>query len=159
MGVKLFGRTQQAIGTPFDPSGSDLTSTNVEDAIKEAADVANAAVFTIPLIYNGTLSGTQFVSYSNLTPNSPIVIPVNSVFVGFTYSNANTGADYTMNFRNNTNAGTPFFTVSKVNTQFFAETLITPESFTAGDFISVEYVDDGTNSNDGVWVLTFKAVP
>ena len=148
-----------SLALPFDNSTNGFSSENAQEAIEETGEQANAAIFTIPLIYNGTVSGTKFISYSNLTPNSPIIIPINCEFVGFTYSNSSTGADYTFNFRNNSNASTPFFTVSKNNTQFFSEILITPEVFNAGDFISVQYVDNGTNSNDGVWLLTFKALP
>ena len=148
-----------AVALPFDNSTNGFTAENGQEAIEEAAAIANAAVFTIPLVYNGTLSGTLFISYSNLTPNSPIIIPVNCTFVGFTYSNSAPGADYTFNFRNNVTTGTPFFTVSKTNTQFFAQTIPVPELFTAGDVLSLQYVDNGTNSNDGVWILTFKAEP
>ena len=150
---------QVSDAVPFDNATNGFASENAQAAIEEVADIANAAVFTIPLVYNGTLSGTKFISYSNLTPNSPVIVPINCEFVGFTYSNSKSGADYTFNFRNNTTTGTPFFTVSKTNTQFFAQTLPTPETFTAGSEISIQYVDDGTNSNDGVWILTFKALP
>ena len=47
--VAQFGRTQNAIQTPFDPSGSLLVSTDVESAIKElssSAAIAAAPGFT-----------------------------------------------------------------------------------------------------------------
>lgn len=148
--------TPTADSTPFDNDTNGFESDNVQEAIEEVLELADAAIYTIPLVYNGTLSGTQFISYSNLTPDSPIVIPKKSSFVGFTFSNSRTGADYTINLRNNTTTGTPFYTTSKTNTQFFAETLATPEPFEAGDTISVQYADNGTNGSDGVWLLTFK---
>lgn len=147
-----------AKSVPFDPSGSTLTAENTEDAIKQAAAVANAAIFPLPLIYNGSVSNGTFFSYSNLTPNAPVIIPVNSNFVGFTFSNANSNADYTLDFRKNTTVGTPFYTTSKTNTQFFQEELVTPEAFNAGDEITIEYGDDGNNANDVAIVLFFKAV-
>lgn len=147
-----------AQATPYDNTDSGLAADNVKDAIDEVFQQASIAVFTIPLIYNGTLSSDTFISYSNLTPNTPIVVPVNAEFVGFTFSNSRATADYTIEFRINTNVGTPFYSVSKTNTQFFADTLPTPEVFSAGDVISVKYVDDGGNANDAVWVLGFRAI-
>lgn len=148
-----------AQAVPYDDSDGPLSAGNVKDALDQSADIANAAVFTIPLVYNGTLSGTEFVSYSNLTPNSPIIVPIDCKFVGYTFSNSNSGADYTFEFRNNTDAGAAYYSVSKTNTQFFAETLVTPETFSAGDYFSLKYIDNGTNSSDAVWILTFKAIP
>ena len=143
----------------FDGSAEAMSSDNAQDGILEAYGQASAAVYTILLVYNGTLSGTQFISYSNLTPGVPIVIPIDSFFVGFTYSNTSAAADYTMEFRNNTDAGAAFYSVSKTDTKYFAQTLPTPQLFTEGSFISVKYIDDGGNSNDGVWALVFKAAP
>lgn len=158
-GVRTVKSLHTALNEDFDNSSNGFTATNSQAAIEEARTIADAAIFTIPLIYNGTLSGTTLITYSNLTPDSPVIIPINATFTGFTFSNAQNGADYTLNFRNNTNGGTPFYTVSKTNTRVFAETLPTPESFTAGNFISVQYVDNGTNGNDACVLLIFKAVP
>ena len=143
---------------PFDNSTNGFTSENTQAAIEEVLLQANAAVYTLPLVYNGTLSSDIFISYSNLTPNSPIVVPIASLFVGFTFSNSNTTPDYTIEFRKNTTVGTPFYSVSKTSIQYFAQTLPTPQLFTAGDIISVKYVDDGQNSNDAVWTLAFRAL-
>lgn len=146
-----------AQAVPYDNDVSGIPAENVKDAIDYNNAQASVAVFTIPLIYNGTLSGDIFVSYSNLTPNSPIVIPVNAAFTGFTYSNGKTGADYTFEFRRNTTVGTPFYSISKTNTQYFAQS-VPDEIFNAGDIISLKYLDNGTNSNDGVWILAFRAL-
>jgi hypothetical protein len=147
-----------AQATPYDNSDSGLVAENVKDAIDELKQEANVAVFTIPLVYNGTISSDVFISYSNLTPNSPIIVPVNAAFTGFTFSNSRTGADYTIEFRKNTTTGTPFFSVSKTNTQFFAQS-VPDEIFSAGDIITVKYVDDGDNANDVVIILGFRAIP
>lgn len=147
-----------AQATPYDNTDSGLAAENVKDAIDEASAQASVAVFTIPLVYNGTLSADTFISYSNLTPNTPVIVPINSEFVAFTFSNSRATADYTIEFRRNTNIGTPFYSVSQTNTQFFADTLPIAELFNAGDFISVKYVDDGGNANDAVWLLGFRAL-
>ena len=149
---------QFAQATPYDNADSGLVAENVKEAIDELSDKANVAVYTIPLIYNGSISGDTFISYSNLTPNTPIIIPVKGEFIAFSYSNTRSSADYTFEFRRNTTVGTPFFSVSKTNTQYFSQA-VTPEPFEAGDIISLKYIDDGGNSTDGVWILGFRALP
>lgn len=148
-----------AQATPYDNSDSGLVAENVKDAIDESAAQANVAVYTIPLIYNGSVSGSKFISYSNLTPNTPVIIPVNSEFILFSYSNTRSSADYTFEFRKNTTVGTPFYSVSKTNTKYFSQILPSAELFAAGDIISLKYVDNGGNSKDAVWVLGFRAIP
>ncbi len=146
-----------AQATPYDNSDSGLVAENVKDAIDELKEQLNVAVFTIPLVYNGTISSDTFISYSNLTPNSPIVIPVNSEFTGFTFSNSRDGADFGLEFRINTLTGTAFYSVSKNNTRFFADNNPS-QIFNAGDTITVKYLDEGGNSNDVVIVLAFRAI-
>lgn len=158
-GPRTLKSLHSAADEDFDPTGSTLTATNTQDAIIEAGDTANAAIYPIPLIHNGGVGDGTFLSYSNLTPNAPVIIPVSSTLSGFSFSNAQASADYTLNFRKNTTTGTPFFTVSKTNTQFFIQTLPSPETFNQGDQITIEYVDDGQNANDVALLLFFKAVP
>jgi len=149
---------QVAEAVPYDNTDSGLVSENTKDAIDEINAKANVAVFTIPLVYNGTISSDTFISYSNLTPNSPIIVPVNSEFVAFTFSNSRSGADYGLEFRINSTTNTPFYSTSKTNTQFFSETVTPPQVFNAGDIISVKYLDQGGNSNDVVIILAFRAL-
>ena len=151
----------EAVNVHFKPdtiSSNGFVSRNVQDAVEEAFNQANAAIYPISIVYNGTVSNGTFFSYSNLTPGTPIVVPINSEFIGFTFSNSNSNADYTIRFRNNSNVTTPFESVTKVNTQFFVDILTTPEQFTAGNFLSIEYVDDGTNASDVALTLFFRAV-
>lgn len=143
----------------FNGTTEAMMADNAQDGILEAYGQANAAVYTIPLVYNGSISSDTFITYSNLTPNTPIIIPVDSLFVSFTFSNVNASADYTIEFRNNTDAGTPFYSISKVNTLNFAQELPVPEFFTAGSFISIKYVDGGDNSSDVVITISFRAAP
>ena len=142
---------------PYDNSDSSSNAENVKDALDEISNIADVAIFTIPLVYNGTISSDRFISYSNLTPNSPIVVPINSEFLGFTFSNSRNGADFGLEFRINTTTGTAFYSVSKTNTRFFSDNNPS-QLFTAGDIITVKYLDQGGNSNDVVIVLTFRAI-
>ena len=146
-----------AQSTPYDNTDSGLVAENVKDAIDEIDAKSNAAVFTIPLVYNGNISSDVFISYSNLTPNTPIIIPVDATFLAFTFSNSRSNADYTLEFRINSTTNTPFYSVSKTNTQFFADTNPN-QAFSGGDIISVKYLDDGNNSNDVVITLAFRAL-
>jgi len=149
----------------FDSTGSpNITADNVQDAILEnegAADTAlNTPRYAIPLLHNGTVGGGTFFGYSNLLPgnDTPIIIPLKSELFEFTYSNKNSNADYTLEFRKNSTTGTILYTISKTNTQFFTDAIINIP-FDVGDEIYVKYIDNGGNSSDAVLVLFFKAVP
>lgn len=129
-------------------------------AFDDVADAAFAARYTLTLQHNGTVGNGTFFGYSNLLPGdaTPVLAPINSVFKGFTFSNANSGADYTLEFRKNSTTGTVFYTISKVNTQFFTQD-VPDESFNAGDAIYVKYVDDGNNASDAGIVLYYQVIP
>lgn len=133
----------------------------VQTTYKKFNDVAGAAAaarYTILLQNNGTVSGGTFLGYDSLIPGdtTPIIIPIESTFKGFSFSNQNADADYTLIFRKNSTGATPFYSISKVNTQFFAQT-VTDEPFAQGDRIFVQYQDDGNNASDAVTTLYFQA--
>lgn len=119
---------------------------------------ALAARYTIVLQHNGSVRGGTFIGFDSLIPGdaTPVVIPIDSVFKGFAFSNAVSTADYTLYLRKNSTVATAFFSVSKVNTQFFAQT-VTDESFSQGDRIYIEYQDDGRNARDVGITLFFQA--
>ena len=151
-------RTQEAADTPFDNTDNDFTSDNVQDAIEEIEFLVEPLVVPLTLIFNGTLSNGEFIGYSNLLPgdDTPIVCPITGSFTGFTWSNSRSNCDFALHFRKNSMTATPFFIWSVDNTQT-ANVNVTPEPFTAGDTIFVEYVDEGTNASDAGIVLKFKA--
>jgi len=128
-------------------------------AFDDIALQANSARFTILLSHNGTPSNNEFIGYTELIPgdDSPVIVGVDATFTGFSFSNNRTGADYTIRFRKNSTVATPFYTTSKTNTQFFSEDLVSPESFTQGDQIYIQYGDDGRNARDLGIILYFKA--
>lgn len=126
--------------------------------LNDISSAANAARYTIILQHNGTVGGGTFFGYNELIPGNttPVIIPIASVLKGFSFSNSSAAADYTLIFRKNSTVATAFFTVSKVNTQYFAQT-ITDESFAQGDQIYVAYQDDGGNATDVGLTLFFQA--
>lgn len=154
--------TPNAIDVPFDNSTNGYIANNVQEALEEGVNLAlDTPVFPLPLVWNGTISDGEFYGYSNLIPGdaTPLLALKKSELISFTWSNGNAGADFTLVFRKNNIAGTPFLTVSRVNTKFFAYELLTPEAFNLGDQIYIEHQDDGTNSSDVGFVLTFRALP
>lgn len=165
MSIRNF--TSQVASSIFIDSSvsADITTSNVQDAIVEAAERSQSAldtpIYTILLQYNGTVSNNTFIGYDSLLPgdSTPIIIPKAADFTGFSFSNGNSDADYTLEFRKNSTVATPFYTISKINTQFFQQELPTPEDFLAGDQIYIKYIDDGTNANDVAILLNFRAEP
>lgn len=154
--------SQVAESVPFDNSTNGYEADNVQGAIEEGVTSAlNTPIYTIVLQHNGTVSDGTWLGYDSLLPgnDTPIIIPRNADFTEFTFSNNNAGADYTLTFRKNSLVATPFYTISKVNTQFFQQSLPTEEPFSAGDQIYIQYGDDGSNASDAVILLGFRAEP
>jgi hypothetical protein len=146
----------------LEKSGTQLGYIDEGDPFVSFDDIAlqaNAARWSLTLTNNGTYSNNEFIGYTELIPgdDSPIIVGIASQLTDFTFTNNRTNADYTLVFRKNSTTATPFFSVSKVNTQFFTETLGTPETFAAGDQIYIQYQDNGQNARDGVLVLFWKA--
>ena len=149
---------------PFTPSNMPFTATgftadNVQDAIEEISDIAAPLIVPIILIQNGTLSDNEFIGYSNLIPGdaTPIIAPITGTFVGFTFSNENSSADFALEFRLGTTTSSIFFTWSVDNTLTADVNLVTPEAVTAGGRMFIKYKDEGSNASDAVIVLKFKS--
>lgn len=130
----------------------------IEETIREFnKDIP--AVYTITFTHNGTISnGNYFGVTENISgDDTPVVIPLKSELISFAFSNNKTNADFTLLFKKNSIAATPFLSVSRTNTQLFAQSLVTPEQFVAGDRIFIQYQDDGTNASDVSLNLFFRA--
>ena len=157
-------KSDVAESIPFNNTGTDFVATELQGAVEEAGTGVTTALntprYTLVLQHNGTVGNNTFFGYSNLLPgdSTPIIVPIKSDLFEFTFSNSNSSADYTLEFRKNSTTGTAFYTVSKVNTQFFIDDIIN-ESFVAGDEVYIKYLDDGNNASDVGLVLVFKAVP
>lgn len=160
-------RLYPAESISFDNTGPIFTEsnpTNVQDAIEAGGEKAQAALdtprYAITLQYNGTVGNNTFFGYSNLIPGdaTPIVVPVKSELIEYSFSNSSSNADYTLEIRKNSTISTILDTQTKVNTQFFVRSgLAIP--FNSGDTIFCKYIDDGNNASDAAMVLFFKAVP
>jgi hypothetical protein len=153
-----FDGTEDSNGAIVSPP---FVSQNVRDGIIEARETAlGAARYTIPLTYNGNINNNTFIGYLNTIPGnvSPIIFAVKSELQEFTFTNRRSGADYTLEFRRNSTTAIPFFSVTKVNTQFFFQDGLT-QGFDPGDQIYVKYVSTGgTDANDIGLILFFKKV-
>lgn len=117
--------------------------------LNEISLQASAARYTIVLQNNGSVSGNAFIGYDSLIPGdtTPVIIPVSSLLKGFAFANQVLLPDFTLEFRKNTTTGTPIHSVTKLNTQYFAETI--PDiTFNAGDRIFIKYIDIGDNAAD-----------
>lgn len=156
-------KSEVAEGVPFE--GDNFTSDNVQDAIIEAKE--NAEGFPragLALVYNGTLGDGDLISYSNLTPEVPIVFPVNTKLNELTFANNRNSVECDLLiYDGGVSGGTLIKTVSVstgagVNYQSFdlnADNL----TFNAGDFIQIEYSDQGTNARDMVVTLWISRIP
>lgn len=160
-GVPPF-KSPVAGSVPFDDTGRSFNAENVQEAISANDIGVQAARYSVILQNNGTISDGTFIGYDSLISgdDTPIVIPRNSTFIEFTFSNSSSNADYTLIFRKNSIVATPFYSVSKVNTQFFSQQLGGSEmDFVSGDQIYIQYQDDGQNASDAVLVLFFRSTP
>jgi len=145
------------------PSNSDRSNNyiaeNVQEALEEVDDIARLPVSPLPLIMNGTMSNGDWITYSNLTPNTAIVIPVKSQLVAFTWANTSTSREFDLEFYKNGRGTTKYATRevrSGLTTSGYFSGLTDP--FNAGDTLDIKYIDQGSNASDLVLVLYLKAV-
>jgi hypothetical protein len=129
-------------------------------AFGDVSTQAEAARYTITLQSQGTIANGYFYGYSNNIPgdSTPVIIPANSTLLEFTFANSQSTADYSLLFRKNGTGVATFYTVSKTNTQFFADDTIN-QTFLQGDEIYVQHQTDGQNSRDVAIVLLFQVNP
>ncbi len=153
-----------ADGLYFDPSTSNLTSDNVQDAITETLE--SAAGFPragLALVQNGISSNNDLISYSHLTPNTPIVFPVNTQLNELTFSNDRTSVECDLEiWDGGVDTGTLVKTINVTsgadNYEAFdlnADLL----TFNAGEIIQIKYIDQGTNARDMVVTLWISRIP
>lgn len=144
-----------ALLTWFDNSTNGFTATNVQAAIEEAK--ANAEGFPragIPLVSNGVVSNNQWISYSELTPDTKIVFPVKSKINEITWANTNLNCDFDLLFyKNGTGAGELFYTLQvRASNPGYGYVSGLAYTFAAGDYMKIKYVDQGQNASDFVLV-------
>jgi len=152
---------QVAEAIPFDNSSNGFTADNVQTAIEETKTYNEGFPRAgINLINNGSVSNNQFISYSELLPNTPIgPFPVKLKLNEIMWSNVNTNVSFDLQFFLNGSA-TPFYTYSTVNDadgMGYASGLT--YTFNVGDYIKIKYIDQGTNASDFALVLWVSRLP
>lgn len=136
-------------------------SSDPNDWAPITAEIFSASPPSMVVIHNGNISGNQLIGYSNVT-NNPIIVGFRSRLNRVTTNNANSSADFSIDFfRNQTDQGD--------NNGFHRHTVVdnTPNLsivsggpiFEEGDIIYLYYRDEGTNANDLSVGLFFEAQP
>jgi len=151
-----FTRTQQANQTPFDNTSNGFLATDTQSAIEEAANSAAAQRFTIALENNSSLSNNQRVGSSALLPNTPIVIPKDSVLKEITFANDSANADARFDiYRRPTplSSATPGGTATLLQQWTITNSLTgvlsgMSHAFTAGQELLIIFIDTGDNPSD-----------
>jgi len=152
-------KSQIALTTPFDNSTNGFTADEVQSAIEEARQIAlDLPVYTIPLIMNGTMSNGDWITYSNLTPDNSIRIPIKSELKAFTYDNTRTSVDFDMEFYLNGRTTTKYATREVRNVDYGGIFTGLSDPFDPGDTLDIKYVDQGTNASDLTVILFFRVV-
>lgn len=156
--------TPSADQVPFDNDGTTFTADTTQDAIEEARDTAAGFPRAgLALVYNGTAGDNDLISYSNLTPQTPIVFPVNTQLNEVTFANNRNSVECDIEiWDGGVDAGTLIKTLNVstggTDNQVFDIT-VDNLTFTAGDFIQLRYKDQGTNARDMVVVLWISRLP
>jgi hypothetical protein len=153
--------TQVAKSTPFDNASNGFVSTDTQGAIEEAKQ--NAEGFPragLPLLYNGTVTNGNFITYSELLSNPRIVFPVRIRLkeISWNNSNVNLGAFTFEFYKNGTAVGNRVYTYTAPAADrtagfgFFA--FPTNLDWNAGDVLYVKYVKpSGTSLADLALVI------
>lgn len=154
-----FGQVAEQI--PFEDV--DFAAEDTQSAIIEAKE--SAAGFPrsgLALVQNGTMNNGDLVSYSHLTPGTPIVFPVNTQINEITMSNNRTSVECDLEIYDGGTGGTLVKTVSFStggDKSDVADINVDNLTFNAGDEIQIVYVDQGTNARDMVVVLWISRIP
>jgi hypothetical protein len=142
----------------FDNTSNGFSASDVQMAIEEAkATAAGLPRFTISLVWNGTVSNGDWVSYDNLTPDSRIILPVKCRLNELAYSNANTDRSFDLGLYKNGRPGTLLDTLEVRNSQNGYFTSLN-QDFNIGDYLDIKYVDKGNNASDLVLVLFIQVL-
>jgi len=155
---------QVAQSVPFESEPTRLngfpdTVLTTQDAIEYAKQ--NAEGFPragIPLIFNGTAGNGDWISYSNLTPNVPIIFPVKTKLSELTWANNNGDRDFDLEFYEQD--GTTY--IDKLEVRNSPEKYGYFENMTyifdAGTGLRIKYIDQGKNCKDLCVVLWISRI-
>jgi hypothetical protein len=168
----LFGRTQLAGQTPFEPLRnpgfggvpSPITSEEVQNAIEEVYQNAPGKIarFTISLLNNSTLTNGQRFTKSELLPNTPVILPYKCQLKALAFASSATNADWSFAVWKYTAAsgyvtGTLLFTWAGTNTKV-ATRNDRSDDFAVADEIRIIFSDTGDNPSDASMDLYFQIV-
>jgi len=165
--IKVIRKKFQIAATvPFEADGTNFPTSikECQSAIEYAKQ--NAEGFPragLPLVYNGTLGNGDWISYSNLTPDTPIVFPVRSKIKEVTWANdpSRDNRDFDLEFyRNGEAAGDLYWTYQvRSSAEHYGFVDGRNDIFEAGDFMRIKYIDQGLNCADLVVVIWFSRIP
>jgi len=136
---------------PFDNSTNGFTATDAQAAIEEAKTTAlGTPRFCRTCVMNGTVSGGNYITPSELTPNRETFY---ATFTGYieeiSFSFDNLSADFDIEiYKNGKLAGNLISTLqirNQNNRVLFSNQNI---SFVSGDYFYFKYIDQGTNAAD-----------
>lgn len=148
----LFDITPVSRQIPFDNTTNGFVASETQSAIEEAKQ--NAEGFPragIILLNNGTVTNNQFISYSELLPNTPIgPFAVKTKLNEISWSNQTTNVQFRIDFYKNGTAPANLFytlTVTSPNSGYGYVSGLN-YTFDPGDILRLIYRDDGTNASD-----------
>lgn len=161
----IFGRTQNALETPFEPlrnpgfgpSPSVLTSLEAQSAIEEVyfklvSQLTSEIRLVLLNLYNGTWSNNQFLGRSELLPSTPIRFARNVVLNELSFQNQNVAKNFFLDIYKNGQAIGNLLATLTVNTgatgtgQSFQNLNLT---FAANDTLFFRYRNiSGTSPSD-----------
>lgn len=162
MGILLFGRTQDAYGTPFDPTDPDaiaagLSSLTVQKAIIEAKqDAINNDRYPFQAQYGGNANTGRYLEiFAGLAsfPDAPFVVPENSAIKQITFGTVGLST-VTVGIFKTTDLVTPVYSFSLVSeSRKLIQNLTIP--FFASDEIAIRITAGSCNKPFmRVWVNT-----
>lgn len=149
----LFGRTQQAADTPFNPAVLGvLTSLETQAAIDELTVLLNAITRLVLLnTYNGTWSNNSFLGRAELLGNTPIKFARNTKVTELVFQNQNANKNFFLDLYKNGQAGGNLLATLTVNTGAGTGEAFTglDYDFAAGDTLFYRYRNiSGTSPSD-----------
>lgn len=171
MGTLLFGRTQSAEDTPFEPNRnpqfngnlgpSGITSLETQSAIEEVKNIVTGlARFAMVFVANGTVGNLNWLGFNELVTSqtTPMIIPVACVLKELAMSFNGAAVDgvlliYKNGLVNPTNV-IYSNTFTNVNTYKLMSGLNIP--LAAGDRIAAQWQDTGDNPSDAALQFFFQ---
>jgi hypothetical protein len=99
----LFGRTQDAFGTPFDKTIKNiLVAQDVQSAIDELTSIADTNLRIVLLnTYNSTWTNNSFLGRTDLHPSTPIFLSRPIIITDLSFVNQNTTKNFFLDIYKN----------------------------------------------------------